>query len=381
MDDPVLPMISYSLPEVPHGAHINDRPDDLFWLSAHGGNETTDAPRHGNGITPSYLHSLYKTMGYIHPQATDRNALGIGGLPVGGQFPSPQDLALFMNLAPTVTQVNGGGYDLRNLGIEANLDIHTSTTAQAALDNPYLCWLRDVIAQDDVDIPRSISTSYGGYEYIMPPDGDYGVGDGDYLVWGSSGELFVQFPSRLPGNFVGGTTGHNPEVAASMSGGGFSTYFPRQPYQTNAVSTFLQNFGDKHSGLYKSEGNFDFVSGTSGSAPVRLSLLPLSCLVLQLAANTQTVASTVSLSNDYLISTGSQPFGFLNPWMHGTGLPGLNDITSGPNPGCNTDGFSAVAGWDPVTGLGTLGFAKLEEIIDDRLRNSGTSSTQNQPST
>ncbi|KAH9031142.1 hypothetical protein EDB85DRAFT_1942122 [Lactarius pseudohatsudake] len=34
----------------------------------------------------------------------------------------------------------------------------------------------------------------------------------------------------------------------------------------------------------------------------------------------------------------------------------LASITSGSNPGCNTDGFSAVAGWDPVTGLGTLDF-------------------------
>lgn len=34
-------------------------------------------------------------------------------------------------------------------------------------------------------------------------------------------------------------------------------------------------------------------------------------------------------------------------------------ITTGSNPGCNTDGFSAVKGWDPVTGLGTPKFSKL----------------------
>lgn len=28
----------------------------------------------------------------------------------------------------------------------------------------------------------------------------------------------------------------------------------------------------------------------------------------------------------------------------------LKDITNGTNPGCGTKGFSAVEGWDPVTG-------------------------------
>lgn len=40
----------------------------------------------------------------------------------------------------------------------------------------------------------------------------------------------------------------------------------------------------------------------------------------------------------------------------------FNDITSGNNPGCGTKGFSAQAGWDPVTGLGTLNFPKLLEL-------------------
>jgi len=60
------------------------------------------------------------------------------------------------------------------------------------------------------------------------------------------------------------------------------------------------------------------------------------------------VAGIVSLLNDYRISTGRRPLGFLNYWLYGHGLPGLNDITDGTNPGCNTDGFTAIAGWDPV---------------------------------
>ncbi|KAH9012243.1 peptidase S8/S53 domain-containing protein [Lactarius deliciosus] len=441
--DTVVRTISYSLPEVLHGHIQTIVPTTHFGsplseamgprmqrgtaVEARGKAGSVLSSRDGDGITPSYLRWLYRTS-YYAPKAMDRNALGIAGY--DGQFPSPQDLTLFMNeyrtdgddATFTVTQVNGGGYDPANPSLEGNLDIQyaeamayptphiyysTGGTPCSPTDDPYLCWLRYMIAQNDVDIPRTISTSYGGYEHdlsqeyvlsvcalfgqlglrgvsVLFASGDYGVGDGDCLVQSSFGELFVQFLPIFPATCpwvtsVGGTTGHDPEVAASLSGGGFSIYFPRERYQADAISTYLRKLGDKYSGLYNPEGRgfpdvssqainflfvlrgqFEFASGTSGSAP--------------------TVAGIISLLNDYLISKGSTPLGFLNPWLYGTGLPGLNDITSGSNPGCNTDGFSAIAGWDPVTGLGTVYFAKLEEIIDDRLRKSGTSSTQNQPS-
>ncbi|KAH8984341.1 subtilisin-like protein [Lactarius akahatsu] len=68
----------------------------------------------------------------------------------------------------------------------------------------------------------------------------------------------------------------------------------------------------------------------------------------RLTANVQTVAGIISLLNDYLITNGRPPLGFLNIRLYHDGFAGLNDITSGSNPGCGTDGFSAVPGWDPV---------------------------------
>ena len=50
---------------------------------------------------------------------------------------------------------------------------------------------------------------------------------------------------------VGGTTGYNPEGAASLSGGGFSVFFPQPPYQDVAVPTFLQNLGSQYYDFYK----------------------------------------------------------------------------------------------------------------------------------
>jgi tripeptidyl-peptidase-1 len=42
-----------------------------------------------------------------------------------------------------------------------------------------------------------------------------------------------------------------PEVAADLSGGGFSNYFTRPFYQDAAVSTYLKSVGTTYSGLYK----------------------------------------------------------------------------------------------------------------------------------
>ena len=78
------------------------------------------------------------------------------------------------------------------------------------------------------------------------------------------------------------------------------------------------------------------------------------------SASSPTFASVVALLNDARLNLGMAPLGFLNPFLYSaTGTAALTDITAGNNPGCNTNGFTAVAGWDPVTGLGTPNFAKL----------------------
>jgi tripeptidyl-peptidase-1 len=50
---------------------------------------------------------------------------------------------------------------------------------------------------------------------------------------------------------VGGTRGKDPEVAASRSGGGFSTIFPCPRYQFDAVDEFLWTLGNQHAGRFK----------------------------------------------------------------------------------------------------------------------------------
>ncbi|KAI9443522.1 hypothetical protein H4582DRAFT_1791459, partial [Lactarius indigo] len=61
-----------------------------------------------------------------------------------------------------------------------------------------------------------------------------------------------------------------------------------------------------------------------------------------------TVASIISLLNDFLLASDEAPLGFLNSWLYSQGFAAPNDITSGSNPGFNTKGFSAVDGSNSV---------------------------------
>ncbi|KAI9439489.1 subtilisin-like protein [Lactarius psammicola] len=364
-------------------------------------------------VTPSYLRRLYDSESY-KPSAMDRNMLGVAGY--HGEYPSPADLRLFMenyrtdgvDATYTVERVNGGGYDPSDPGSEANLNVQhtqgiayptphifystgglppfTPSNGQPTNDNePYLDWLGYVLNQPKV--PQTISSSYSESEQTVPLDyaksvcdlflqlsargasvlvssGNWGVGIGDCVVNDGSGKVqfLPTFPSSCPYvTSVGGTMGI-PEAAARFSSGGFSNYFKVPPYQREQVSTFIQNLGSQYHGLYNAssrafpdiaaqaqrfavsfKGKLYITAGTSCAAPV--------------------VAGIVSLLNDFRISQDKPPLGFLNPRLYGDAREGLNDITSGSNPGCGTDGFSAVVGWDPVTGLGTPNFGKLKPIL------------------
>lgn len=66
---------------------------------------------------------------------------------------------------------------------------------------------------------------------------------------------------------------------------------------------------------------------------------PISCLFVDLAEYLlhQTFAGVIALLNDFRISQGKSPLGFLNPTLYSAGVAGFNDITSGSNPGCGTN--------------------------------------------
>ncbi|KDQ50709.1 hypothetical protein JAAARDRAFT_185905 [Jaapia argillacea MUCL 33604] len=366
-------------------------------------------------ITPSCLRTLYNTSAYT-PSATSTNKFGIVGYLE--EYANHADLQTFFKKFRTdavgadfiTVEVNGGLDDQSDPGTEANLDIQytegltyptpniyystggsppfiADSNTPTDTNEPYLDWLNYILNQ--TTIPQTFTTSYGDDEQSVPNDyavsvcnlfaqlgargssvmfssGDFGVGGGDCKTNDGTNTVRFQpiFPATCPYvTAVGGTYKINPEVAVSFSGGGFSNYFARPSYQSTAVSTFLTALGTKYQGLYNSTGR-GFPDVAAQGQAFQVVIGGTTEPVSGTSASSPTFASVVALLNDYRISLGKAPLGFLNPLLYSTGVSGLNDITSGSNPGCSYAGFTARAGWDPVTGLGTPNFGKLQTIVE-----------------
>ncbi|KAF9645510.1 subtilisin-like protein [Thelephora ganbajun] len=399
------------------GKTLSETATDLGINDAHDAHKHTVSPTCNSKITPSCLNALYN-ISYT-PVSTKKNSLGVAGYL--NEFANHADLKLFFaGFRPdavygdfNIVQIANGGNNQSDPGVEANLDIQYTLGLTYPTPNtyysiggsppyipdgntptntnePYLSFLDFIL--DQGNIPQTITTSYGDDEQTVPRDyaeavcngfaklgargssvlfssGDSGVGGGDCLTNDGKNrtEFLPIFPASCPYvTTVGGTNGTAPERAALFSGGGFSNYFGRPSYQSQAVETFLGTLGDQtYTGLFNASGrgfpdvaaqglNFQVVvggkiysvGGTSASSP--------------------TFAAVVSLLNDARITAGLPSLGFLNPWLYTEGFKGLNDIVSGNNPGCGTDGFKAVKGWDPVTGLGTPNFGLLKHLVVNR---------------
>ncbi|VDB96160.1 unnamed protein product [Peniophora sp. CBMAI 1063] len=232
------------------------------------------------------------------------------------------------------------------------------------------------------DTSHVVTTSYGGNEdeltievaqalcntylqlsamgiTVIFSSGDGGVSGGQSQTC----TTFVPtFPSGCPYVLSVGATQYNgTEVAAEFSSGGFSNIFPRPWYQEKEVSSYLKDLGDTYTGLYNASGRgfpdvaaighyaaiayadeWALVDGTSVSAPV--------------------FAATIAILNDKLLAAGKPTLGFIQPLLY-ENPHALTDIKYGNNPGCDTDGFSASSGWDPVTGLGVPDFDSMMKAI------------------
>lgn len=320
-----------------------------------------------------------------------------------------QYLGYFSNQTTTFEEVSiaGAVNDPTNPGAEGNFD----TQISAALGYPSNATYYTVgpvsgnaIFSDEllnlglylnsVDKPPStMTTSYSGEEQSFTDDymtricneylkaGARGVSlffsSGDYGVAGrgetdcSAHGLYASFPSTCPWvTSVGGTmVSSGQEVAAVFpgdghSGGGFSNFFSTPDYQKTAAQDYLASFNSSklpkfnaagrgypdvallsNSYYFVDGGNWYIFSGTSVATP--------------------TFAALISLINDYRLSNNKPVLGFLNPRLYTDGnvMAALKDIVSGSNPGCGTPGFSAAKGWDPLTGLGSMDFAKLRKAL------------------
>ena len=226
--------------------------------------------------------------------------------------------------------------------------------------------------------------------------------------WGGHG-YFPSFPASSPYVVaVGGTqmpditpplsTTFTEQAAQSdtggviTSGGGFSTYWATPKWQTNAVSSYFSKvktstlspgFNANGRGIPDisliavdyvpivggSSNNFAY--GTSASAPV--------------------FAAFVSLVNAARKKQGRGTVGYILPTLYAyaaTNASLFNDVGSGGNnkccamtsaktlPVCCTSGFLTSAGWDPVTGLGSINYDSFAKIFAVASPYTGTNDDQ-----
>ncbi|TDL24744.1 family S53 protease-like protein [Rickenella mellea] len=355
-------------------------------------------------ITPVCLQALYNIP--ATPATQKSNALGVVGFL--DEYAQQADLTKFLthfrtdmsNLTSFSLQTLDGGINpqAKNMtGLEADLDIQYTVGVATGVPITYIS-VGDNYQDGDlggfldvVDFllaesnpPQVLSTSYGMSEPLMSQalannlcnaymqlsargtSVIYASGDGGVAgPQDSDCTSFVPtFPAGCPYvTSVGATNGIAPEYGVTFSSGGFSNYWAAPKFQKSIVSKYVKSIGKTYKGLFNTTGrgfpdvaaqgqsielvtanSYNSVAGTSASAPI--------------------FASIVALLNDELIAAGKKPLGWLNPFLYSAkGAASFNDITTGNNPGCNTNGFNATAGWDPVTGLGSPDFAKLKAAL------------------
>ncbi|KAJ2968989.1 hypothetical protein NUW54_g13067 [Trametes sanguinea] len=296
--------------------------------------------------------------------------------------PSPQSLdiqytvGVATNVPVTFITV---GPNTNDGALDGFLDIITTLTKQ---DNPPLVLTTSFgfdetpFAEQAPELAETLCNAYAQLgargTSILFASGDGGV-SGSQADDSCDGSAFIPtFPATCPYlTAVGSTQGINPETAADFSAGGFSNIFARPDYQSDAVDGYLKTLGNTNQGLFNTTGRGYPDVSTQGVQFVIEAAGQLQG-VDGTSASSPTFASVVALLNDQLLNAGQSPLGFLNPLLYSKGVAALNDITSGSNPGCGTQGFPAAAGWDAVTGLGTPDFQKLLSVVSG-----GASASQN----
>jgi kumamolisin len=249
-------------------------------------------------------------------------------------------------------------------------------------------------AHDTTNAPSVISISWGGPEAawttqarkafdgaladaaalgvtVLAAAGDHGAGDG-----AGDGQVHADFPASSP-HIVGcgGTTliASSGKIASEVvwndhdgwaTGGGISSSFKVPAYQKGiSMPANLNASGKPGRGVPDIAGNADSASGYIVRVDGQWTVV----------GGTSAVAPLYAGLIAQLNQTLGQPVGALLPALYG--IPAadranvLRDITTGDNSvpasqfGPATTGYSAAAGWDACTGLGSVHGAALATLL------------------
>lgn len=204
---------------------------------------------------------------------------------------------------------------------------------------------------------------------ILVASGDGGV-SGPHHQTCPGGKFVPVFPASSPYvTAVGGTTSFSPEIGASLSGGGFSRLFARPDYQKQDVNQYIMSA--RQANQLPDPSLFEITNRAYPDIAAQSLLFPGIMAREKVihdgtSVSAPVVASYIALLNDARLQLGKGSLGFLNPLIYDNQSKNkaiFTDILTGNNPGCGTRGFSARAGWDPVTGMGSPNYKNLVSYI------------------
>jgi len=221
----------------------------------------------------------------------------------------------------------------------------------------------------------------------------------------NNGALFVgDYPTSSPyvtsvgaTQFISSNGQIVKEVACSVktgaiitTGGGFSAFQPMASYQKQAVADFISSASSSlppsfsYNTAMRAYPDISFVGHNykvfASNNTDDPSICPCNSLPVDgTSASSPALAGLITLINDQLLNAGSSPLGFLNPLLYQIYSSDayhnvFNDIVEGDNfctrSYCCQYGWSAVKGWDPVTGLGTPNWTALSNyVLNTKLKN------------
>ncbi|KAI1076648.1 subtilisin-like protein [Whalleya microplaca] len=178
------------------------------------------------------------------------------------------------------------------------------------------------------------------------------------------GSFYASHPGNCPYvTSVGATMlqSNGSQIVANggywASSGGFSRTFPRPDYQQSALSTYFTEHNPGRESMYNSSGR-GFPDVAALGKNVAVAVLGELKVDDGTSAATPLVGAMFNRINEERLAAGKSTIGFVNPVLYAN--PDIfEDVTAGNNSICSVEGFEAVKGWDPASGLGTPSYPAL----------------------
>ncbi|KAM3552638.1 hypothetical protein ARSEF4850_007293 [Beauveria asiatica] len=385
----------YSVPEMLHSVIDVITPTTALYHNM--GPEKSNKGAHSkrqtdtNLTTPAYIRSAYSSVGASHsdfaafaeqyqPGLADFTDISVDGATNDGQAGQEPEGNLDTQYAGAVASPNPGQFlscgpaDPFEDGLlsfsqylnSASSPPSTVSTSYGDEENNFDTSYLDRICNEFMKAgSRGVSVFFssgnsgvGGNRESTCPDGFYAVFPTSYPYITSIGGTEFDSGAEVVADFAQYTNG-----VLTSPGGGYSNYFAAPSYNAKVTAAYAQSLPSSIQSQFNASGrgypdlsliSVQFQTEVNGQVGTYLGT----------SASSPSTAGLFSVLDDYLHSQGKPVLGFLNPLLYsGKITSAINDITSGSNAGCDSNGFPAQQGWDAASGLGSFNFATLRSLV------------------